>query len=1464
MERRGSILSLSLLCVLASITAEPQCAVFIPALLKSGEPAKACLIAKKHTLPMDVDVNIEANGIKTVIINQQFPPGDVFQCSEFQVPRLEKASPVFLHVNATSGDYNYTNRQSVVIDKPDNVPFIITDKFKYKRGQTAQIFMWEVDNNLQPVDRTFSAIYVRDPNGNQVQMWKNQKTNGYLLNLQYTFTDEPEYGPYQIIAESPTGTIVSHTIVVEDYSLPKFAIEIEVPSRITIQDKNLDLKLNVKYMYGMPVAGNASVILCRPPTYYYAGDPCGRNQQGICVPVTGEIDSEGSFKASIDLLPFQMDRPGYEMNLKVDATVIEQGTGFQVTGTQNIPITAMMGRAYFLDASMSQNFKKNIPFAVVVMAEDALGRPQSNKTMQLQVNGVTVQNLTSDENGRAYYEIDTSNFSTSEVQLQLIYSNAQQCYDYNWVGPVYSNAYRTIRRFFSPTQTFVQLQGPREDLECGTTHSIRVRYVFGKSALEEGQKTAKFNYIAMSRGIIIESGEKSVDLSTSLQGEFNLTYTSTPAHVPTVKYIVFILLKSDMVADTTQLNLDKCFKNKVDLTFSAEMGTPGSNVDMEVKATPESVCIARVFDSSLLHMDQGVTLTAEGVYNSLKYLTLGGYNYAGYNVAPRQPPCINANEQIVVNNMYYGPVSFPQEEDTSKMFAGTGLLALTYTSYQQPQLCSQPINFWPPNQPMAMGRPGIMAMDESAAFEMTSTTTLSADVGSPAETMYTRRNDFPEVWTMQSLFVDATGSASQSLGVPGTITTWKGNAMCLSNKTGFGMTKYLANFTSFQKMFTDLSLADSIVRGENMLMVANVANYMNKCAKVRVTLNPSSDYIAVQLDTVPEQCVCSSKRVSFKWNVNATSSGVINVNVTAETIHIGETCEGTPDPNEPNRKDIIEKTFKVEFEGVKQDVTQTNFVCVKGENTEVVFNINPTGNTVHGSLKATAQVMGDIMGPVLVKSEALFNEPMGSGEQILATLNTIIITYEYLNSTDALDKEKEEKAKVNMAIGYAKLMRFRNSDGSFSVFRGSQGSAWLTLDAAKALMKLKPYFSVEERVIDQAIYWLGNLQDFTTGGFKTAGTVLNSGLQGGADDNIGFTCAMVIFLANAPYASVPTLLHLSMTYLEEASQKEQSPFNYIMLMYAFEVAGNTERANAMAEKVKALATDGETIHWDPPFQPNQAVPLLFSPPATSAAIEMTATALKAFLHGKTTSTISDEDLTYCTKIGLWLVKQQRNEGTYRSTSDTVAALSAFAVFAPFMYRKNATNTVHLKKGNDIIRTFTVDASNKFSLQTERLPSLPGEYRMEVSGTGCVLLQAGVQFYVPFSQENPAFALSLTTSRDDCVASVAPSINVQANISYEGLRNKTNMVVIDISLLSGYSVNPDSLNKLRSQFPRVETKTTHLIVYVLEMNRAVPIFFKFNLDRSALVSHFQDKTAIIYDANEKDENGSGVLRHPCTL
>ncbi|KAM4031125.1 ovostatin-like [Anomaloglossus baeobatrachus] len=1454
MHLTGISLSLALLCLINGGRAEPQCAFSIPALLKSGEMTKGCLEVKRHTQPVNVDINLEVNGVNHTILSEQFPVGDVFKCPEFQVPDILKPAPVFLTITAVTANFNYEARRAVVVAPTGAVTLVQLEKSIFKPGETVKFNVISLDNRLQLVDDVYPIIYVTDPSGNRLYQWVLQMTSTSHLSLSLILDEEPEFGDYVINIERLSRNTVTKSFRVEEYVLPNIKVELSIPKSVTILDKTMPYTVNAKYTYGQGVPGRVSGRACRAPVYYYSGNGCHQNPDGLCVPITGELDSNGLFSGELDMTAFQLDRSGYSMAIGIEMVVTEEGSGIQTMETKSISITNQMGSVRFIHNNMDRFFKVGLPYYVEAVAVDGAGNPLSDQIIQLQVNGITVKNLTTDTNGKVQDYIDTANLEQSSANIQVIYKNSVQCYDSNYIVPNYFNDQYSITRFYSRSGSFVQIDGPKEELQCEQTYDLSVKYIFDQSGLEEGETSANFSYMVMSRANIIDSGRVPVDLTNSLQGEFTITLDVTPDHVPALDVVVYCMLEEEIVLDKISLTTEKSFRNKASLQFSVDKATPGSSIELDILSESRSLCLVRVYDSSLLLLSQDQSLTPEMVYSSLQYNSLNGYYYEGYSVAPPDPPCIDSNIQIKVDGLYYSPVGFPDEGDTTQQLTDIGLLILTNTSLTKPTMCGQPSIF---------GRPtfwnGGLSANSVAFASMADSMAPTVNGGAPVE-IQSLRTSFPEVWFFDKVYNSESGHGYLPLVVPGTITEWKADSVCFGPANGFGMSKEPANFTSFQEFFVSDFLPYSFVRGEILIVKVVVSNYLNKCAKVRATLQPSSDYTVKALDEDSEKCVCSGERASYSFSLEAISVGTVSISITGETVHIGETCDGPDVKGGVSYKDTIVRSIIVEPEGIHKEVTKSSLVCVNDSTEVIPISISPPENSVADSISAKFTAIGDILGHAVMNPESLINDPTGCGEQNLGTLSPIALVLDYLELTGRLTEETKSKGVQFIGNGYRRQLRYRNPDGSFSAFPHGQSSSWLTLKVLETLLRIKKYYPVEDRIIQGALVYLESLRDRRTGAFKPQGTLFNNGLRGGAEDDVSFTAATAAFMLRTEYSATPTLLREAMSYLAAESEKEQSVYNLAMLLYAFRVAGNEERSNAMFKKLKELEIEEEgTIHWERPIKPNKPTSYIFPARAASADLEITAYVLESL----TTGTSELVDLSYTSQVANWFTRQQNAQGSYSTTADTVAVLQALCSYGALVHQKNVNNTVEVNYGDELVKEFILNSDHQILLQTQVLPHIPGDYSMSVSGKGCVLLQTTVEFNIPVDKQDSAFLLSVYTPPESCVDGVAFTFPVHLNLSYNGLRNQSNMALISLSLPSGYKLEYQSLTQLRSVVPKVEEKNNLIIIYLDSVSRDI-MSLKMTLEMTTRVQNYQPKSVLVWDYYEKEENGIGFVRHPCSV
>ncbi|NIG59551.1 alpha-2-macroglobulin-like [Pontoporia blainvillei] len=289
----------------------------------------------------------------------------------------------------------------------------------------------------------------------------------------------------------------------------------------------------------------------------------------------------------------------------------------------------------------------------------------------------------------------------------------------------------------------------------------------------------------------------------------------------------------------------------------------------------------------------------------------------------------------------------------------------------------------------------------------------------------------------------------------------------------------------------------------------------------------------------------------------------------------------------------------------------------------------------------------------------------------------------------------------------------------------------------------------------------------------------------------------------------------------ESTSEAQGSLVYTkaLLAYAFALAGNQAKRSELLESLdKEAVKEEDSIHWQRPGKPQEVNALYYQPRAPSVEVEMTAYTLLAYLTAQPAP--SSEDLSVATRIVKWITKQQNPSGGFSSTQDTVVALQALSKYgaATFTKREKAA-TVTIKSSETFSEEFQVDEGNRLLLQEVALPEVPGEYSMAVSGSGCVYLQTSLRYNIlPKKEGKSPFTLKVDTLPKNCDGVNAHSeVQILINISYTGERPSSNMVIVDVKMVSGFIPVKASVKKLqeRPQIQRTEVSTNHVLIYFEE-------------------------------------------------
>ncbi|XP_009979068.1 PREDICTED: alpha-2-macroglobulin-like, partial [Tauraco erythrolophus] len=499
-----------------------------------------------------------------------------------------------------------------------------------------------------------------DPKKNRLYQWTKAELEGGLIQLFFNLSSEPMQGTYTVVAQKAAGKTIRHPFSVEEYVLPKFEVTVKMPKVITILDEKVKVTVCGLYTFGKPVPGSVSFRVCR--NFEREAVACyGEEAKAVCDEFSGQTDNYGCVSEMVKTKLFQLKRSRYENKLHVEAKIKEEETGVELTGTGFSEITATISKITFEHSD--SHYKPGIPFFGQVKLVDGSGAPIANEIVRISLQGGQETNYTTNEEGRARFSLNTSTLNFDTVGIRATHKVHPYCYDRSWVVPYYEEAHLQLKRFYSPSNSFLKIEPKSETLSCGSSTEVPVHYILTPGAVGD-QKKIVFYYLVMANGIIKHAGTHVLDLDQeSASGVFLLQLPVEADIAPVAQVLVYTTGPSgEVIADSTKFNVEKCFSNKVDLSFSPSEGLPSSDARLLFRASPNSLCAARAVDKSVLLMKPEADLSPSSVYGLLPGKKLHDYRH-GPEMDLEDPleNCVPL-KTITVNGITYSPVE-TQEDD---------------------------------------------------------------------------------------------------------------------------------------------------------------------------------------------------------------------------------------------------------------------------------------------------------------------------------------------------------------------------------------------------------------------------------------------------------------------------------------------------------------------------------------------------------------------------------------------------------------------------------------------------------------------------------------------------------------------------------------------------------------------------------------------------------------------------------
>ncbi|GLD52915.1 alpha-2-macroglobulin-like isoform X1 [Lates japonicus] len=111
----------------------------------------------------------------------------------------------------------------------------------------------------------------------------------------------------------------------------------------------------------------------------------------------------------------------------------------------------------------------------------------------------------------------------------------------------------------------------------------------------------------------------------------------------------------------------------------------------------------------------------------------------------------------------------------------------------------------------------------------------------------------------------------------------------------------------------------------------------------------------------------------------------------------------------------------------------------------------------------------------------------------------------------------------------------------------------------------------------------------------------------------------------------------------------------------------------------------------------------------------------------------------------------------------------------------------------------------------------------------------------------------------------PKLTLNISSLYSGKETTTNMVILDIKMLSGFAPDPESLKRLRGALlvDRVEQKEDHVLVYMQELPKDVGINHSLEIIQALPVQNLKPAVVKIYDYYQPSDQAETEYIYPCT-
>ncbi|XP_070776629.1 complement C3-like [Enoplosus armatus] len=1327
--------------------------------------------------------------------------------------------------------------------------FIQTDKTLYTPNSKVNYRMFAMTPGMEPVERTDASIVIEivTPDGIITPHVPVSLESG-IRSGAYQLGEIVSLGLWKVVAKFNNNPQQSYSaeFEVKEYVLPSFEVKLTPGSPyFCVDSQELTVNIEATYLFGEEVDGTAYVIF----GVMYEGQKKSFPSSLQRVPIDRGM-GESKLERQHITQTFQniSDLVGYSIYVVVSVLT---GNGGEMVEAELTTIQIVTSPYIIRFKNSPRYFKPGMPFDVVIEVVNPDGTPAEK--VAVVVDPGEVQGCTTD-NGMARLSINTEErVEELEITAKTIVSGNSQATATMKALPHKSNSYIHI--------------GGISDAKLGDNLKINLH-------LNQHQNVQNhITYLILSRGQLVKYGNYK-------RGQLiAMTVTVTKNMLPSFRIIAYYFTNdNEVVSDSVWVDVENSCMGSLKLEISRPLAfyEPRKTFNLKVTGDPGATVGLVAVDKGVYVLNNKHRLTQKKVWDIVEKYDAGctpGGGKDSMGVFYDAGLLFESSTATGTPNRLGLKCEAPsrRKRATTILDIRTGLVS-QYKEKKQRDCCLDGMRDTPlsynckrRSEYIVDGAACVEAFlhccreMESQQAERKHGRLLLARSGKDED--YTDSNDiisrtkFPESWLWSDIKLPDCpqqtpncGTTSKEAKIPlkDSITTWQLTGISLSRTHGICVADPLKVVVR-KNFFIDLRLPYSAVRREQLEIKAILHNYSPDNRK------------RVRVDLIEKQHVCSSAsmRGRYRQEVKVEPESTLSVPFVIIPMKEGQRhIEVKAVVKESGLSDGIEKNLLVVPEGIltkslKRVTLNPAKNGVDGQQEEIMNSEIPEKDLVPGSPTSTEiSVTGREQMSALVENAlsgkslgTLIKQPSGCGEQNMITMTLPVIATMYLDKTNQWETvgfEKRDEALQHIKTGYQNELAYHKNDGSFAVFPDHKSSTWLTAYVAKVFAMASHLVAVQSKVICDAVKFLIDNTQQPDGVFREVGTIIHGEMIGdvrGTDSDASLTAFCLIAMQESRTLCTATVdgfkdsIDKAVAYLEGRQHNLTNSYAAVMTSYAL------ANENKLDRQILSKFNSSESTHW--PVRDTH----LFT-------LEATAYALLAL--------VKDKDFENAKPVVRWFNQQQIDGRGYGSTQATIMVYQAIAEYWTSANEEEYELKVDIVLSQKIKPVkFHFNRENHYATKTSKLKSINQNVAVIANGTGeATVKMVSLYYALPKEKESDCqkfnLSVKLVPEKMDEDEKIYKLI---IEVLYKDMERDATMSIVDIGLLTGFTVNTDDLKTLSKGHARTiaqyEMNTAlsergSLIIYLDKVSHTQPDEIAFRIHQTLKVGVLQPAAVSVYE------------------